>query len=132
MVYWLGRDFGGAPGVPPLTLIASRTVPREKAPQYRVTLSYDEQGGTEYNRALEMQEWPTAKWDSTRLGISGRPEEVQVPGARATLYPQAAGAGYVSVVRFDTTVVFMMDVPERPRLSRDAWIEVIKALRPYE
>lgn len=61
-VYWLGRDFEGADGLPPLTLAI--TYVRDEPPSFRVSLEYklaEEEFGTP---AVALQEWDTEEWNA--------------------------------------------------------------------
>lgn len=62
-VYWLGRDYPGSSGLPPLTL-AIAYVQTERLKSFRASLEYklaEDQFGTP---AIALQEWDAEEWDA--------------------------------------------------------------------
>lgn len=93
-VYWLGRDFEGADGLPPLTLAIAYVQPRER-PAFRASLEYklvEEEFGTP---AVALEEWDRGEWDAWLGGSRGgnwwdwpcrEKKEVAVDGRRVVIH----------------------------------------------
>jgi hypothetical protein len=93
-VYWLGREYEGSEGLPPLKL-AGAYVPERRLPPYRLSLEYklaEDEFGTP---ALALQEWDAEEWDAFLAGSRGgnwwqnpcfEERELTLDGRRAVVY----------------------------------------------
>lgn len=126
-VYWLGRDFAGADGLPPLTLMGAYVAPNGGSP-YEVALSYGLAEDQFNERAVELQEFSIDSWDRVSFGRSacGRSEELSLEGRRVVIRMgfkgrPAPGGGdsgcpagpydeFMAHVYMDDTVVFIQPV----------------------
>lgn len=140
-VYWLGRELD-APSAPPLALLRAGVMTGQFPPGYRVTATYEQQGGRRNYPVIDLQEFPTEAWNALRPDTGGHfwngagvtREDVPVPGGRAALFRVPASyERYVAHVYFDTTVVLISDFDDpSPYSNREAMIAIIGALRPYQ
>lgn len=93
-VYWLGRDYAGSGGLPPLTLAIAYVQP-ERLESYRLSLEYklaEDQFGTP---AIALQEWDAEEWDAFLAQSHGgnwwewpckESKELMVDGRRAVVH----------------------------------------------
>jgi len=85
-VYWLGRDYAGSGGLPPLTLVGAY-VPRDGGSPYDVALYYGLAEDQFKVMAVDLQEFDLDGWNSVGWGelACGENREMTVQGRRVIL-----------------------------------------------
>ncbi len=143
-VYWIGSEFAGPPGAPPLSLLGGGVTHAVPAYFESFRVSYELKGtnkrGHTPTTAITLRQYPADTWQTPNPyghGVfpdqQGKSEDVPIPGGRAALFRvHGSNDRYTAQAYFDTTVVLVTDERASPLWgSHDAMIEILKALRPY-
>jgi len=141
-VYWLGERYTPAASGAPLALQLGTSSPGRFPPGYRATLTYGLADDPYGPPVISLQEFPVDAWSQLRPDSGGHMwnsagaarEEIEIPYGRATLFRLPSSyERYLAHVYFESTVILLGEHDEpSPYASREAFVELIKALRPYE
>ncbi len=143
-LYWLGAQFPGAPGVPPLALGQSN---RTGDAAQRFFLAYRGADALPPGQVLlRLTEYARTDWETGTPGEQGlpgpcwTPEELLLPQGRATLFrgfrhtpPDACPTGHphdLFVAHVDLGETIVVVEPAWPDQTREGLEAVVRALRP--
>lgn len=142
-VYWLGERYTPSTTMAGLALQSSAASPRRPPlpASYAASLTYGLADQRYGGPIITLQEFPVDAWSSLNPDTGGHfwngagvtREDVPVAGGRAVLFRVPASyERYLAHVYFESTVILLLDDQPSPYANREAFIALIKALRPYK